>query len=141
MVLLSIGFSSENCNIYNKLVELTGCFKEKGVSIGLVETDNDDIHFIKCVIKDEGGSSCNISEIKSSFDIYTANIIYQVLVDSFQKNIISKIVKDNYNYFHVEEAFDIVDRCMGILNGTVKMQNTDFYYISRKEKAVKKSYE
>lgn len=142
MVLLSIGFTSEKCEIYNKLVELTCYFKEKGISIGLVESDNDNMHFIKCVIKDDDGNSCDTPEIKDSFDIYAANIIYQVLVDNFQSSVINRIVKDNYNYFRAEETADIIDRSMGILNGTVKTQNTDFYYGSgRKERVVKKIYE
>lgn len=141
MVLLSIGFASDKCDLYNKLVELTDCFKEKGISIGLVESDNEDMHFIKCVVKDEDYSRCSVPQIKSSFDIYAANIIYQALVDNFQSSVISKIIRDNYNYFRVDEAADIINRCTNILNEDTRVKNGDFNYGSRKERVIEKIYE
>lgn len=142
MVLLSIGFASGKCDIYNKLNELTLYFKEKGVSIGLVECDSNDMHFIKCVIKDEDSNEYNIPEIKKSFNMYASDILYQIIVDNFQKDIIFKIINSNYDYFKNEETNEIASRCIGILKGAVSSSSEDYsYYLNRKDKVAKKIFE
>lgn len=142
MVLLSIGYASGKCDIYERLAEMSCYFKENGVSIGLVESDSEDMHFIKCVIKDEDRISVNIPDIKNSFDIYASNIIYSALIDNFLYDIILKVVKENYSYFNEEEYEDIVGRCMDILKGTAKFLGADFcQYISFKDRIVKKIFD
>lgn len=142
MVLLSIGYSSKKCDIYDKFSELAGHFKEKGINIGLVECDSNEIHFIKCVIRDEDSNQYNILEIKDSFNMYAANLLYDVIVDNFQFDVIHKILNDNYNSLKNEEIHEICNKCMCILKGTVSPSSEDYlFYINRKDKVVNKIIE
>lgn len=141
MVLLSIGFASGKCDVYDRLNDLTRYFKDNGIVIGLVESDSNDMHFIKCVIKDEE-NSYNTSEIKDSFYLYAANILYDIIMDNFQSDVIHKVIKENYGYFRKDEAIDIAGRCICILNGTGTILNGEaFYYTNRKDRIIKKVYE
>lgn len=142
MVLLSIGYESGKCDIYTGIVDMLSHFKDRGIVIGLVESDSDEMHFIKCVIKDDDSSIYDIDSVKASFYIYTSNIICRILMDSYQSDIINKLVKENYGYFNRDESAEIVNRCVSILNGTSANSGGDFYYyMNRKDRIAKKIYE
>jgi putative sporulation protein YtxC len=142
MVLLTIGFASGKCDIYERLRELSNYFKEKGIVIGVVESDSNDMHFIKCIIRDEDTNYYSISEIKKVFNVYASNMLYQIIVDNFQIDVLKKIIKDNYYYFKEEEAFEIVNKCMNILNGSAGISGQDYlFYKNRQDKITQKILE
>lgn len=135
MVLLSIGYTAGKCDLYEKLNELSSCFKESGINIGLVESDSGSQHFIKCVIRDEDG--CSVDEIRKSFNIYVSNILYGIIVDNFEMDAISKIIKNNYYYFKSNESEDIARRCVELLKGSNSSSSEDYMiYINRKNAIV-----
>lgn len=139
MMLLSIGCKSGKSDVYDRLAELVSLFKEKGINIGLVESDSDDMHFIKCMVRDEDNDEQSLMEIKKSFDIYAANIIYQVIVGSFQIDLIKKILKENHSYFRNDEIDEIAQRCVNILSGAVPSSAGDYFYtMSMKDKVTEK---
>lgn len=142
MVILSIGYTSGKCDVYERLNELSACFKEKGINIGLVESDSGEMHFIKCVIRDEDNSSYSIEQIRRSFNVYAANILYQVIVDNYQIDTINRIMKNNYQYFKDDETNEISKKCAAILNGTSTSSSEDYsIYINRKNAIVSRLYE
>ena len=142
MVLLSVGYTPVKCDIYGRINELSSYFKQKGISIGLIEGDSGEIHFIKCVIRDEDSDDYRLAEIKKAFNIYAANILYQIIVDNFQIDSINKIIKDNYYYFKKEEIENISGKCMDILNGTNISSNENYLlYLNRKNRVIKKILE
>lgn len=142
MVLLSIGSASGKCDIYYRLKEIVSLFKDKDISIGLVESDSEDMHFIKCVVKDEDSKGCNMSEIKKDFDIYAANIIHETIVDNFETEMVKKILKENHSYFKENEIKEITDKCISVLNGSAALPGGDYLFsLNIKERMVKKIYE
>jgi putative sporulation protein YtxC len=139
MVLLSIGFVPEKCDIYERLNELSTYFKNKGINIGLIESDNGNMHFVKCVIADEDTKKYCLPEVKEAFNIYAASNIYEIIVDNFQTDVISKIIKENYQYFKPDEAGEIREKCRRILNGS-QISSNEYYtiYLNRKNEIVNK---
>lgn len=139
MILLSIGYTSMKCDVYSRLSELSAFFKDKGINIGIVESDSGSIHFIKCMIRDEDSSNFNINDLRKSFNVYASNIIYDMIVDSYEADSIIKIVKENYNYFKTDEINDIVQKCLNIISGKSLVSNEDYLlYINRKNVVVNK---
>lgn len=128
MELLSIGCESGKSDVYGRLAEMAGLFNEEGIRIGLAESDSDDMHFIKCIISDDVCEKCRIAEIKKCFDVYTANIIYQVIIESFEIDFIKKILRENHSYFSIDEMNDISVRCIKILNGSYPSSAGNYFY-------------
>lgn len=142
MVLLSIGFVPEKCDIYEKLGELSTYFNNKDISIGLVESDNGSIHFVKCIISDEDAGKYCLPEVREAFNVYAASLLYDVIVDNFEIDAVSRIIKENYYYFKPEEVCEIKEKCRKMLSGT-EINSNDSYvlYLNRKSKIMDKILE
>lgn len=142
MVLLSIGYTSEKCDIYERLSQLSAGFREEGINIGLVESDSGEMHFIKCMIREEDEAKYRVDEIRKNFNVYVANLLYQTIVDNFEIDTINKIIKTNYYYLKNDEVEDISRKCTDILNGNSVPSNGDYlFYINRKNAIVNKVFE
>ena len=142
MMLLSIGFEQGKCDILSKLEKLVRLLNDKNIRLSLVESDSDGMHFIKCVVNDEDIKGCNVSGLKKDFDIYAANIIYEIIVDNFQVETITKFLKENHSYFKDNEIDEIASRCVGILSGTTTLAGSDYLFgLNMKESMIEKIYE
>jgi putative sporulation protein YtxC len=142
MVLLSIGFTPEKCDVYGKLSEIPTYFKARGINIGLIESDSGEFHFVKCVICDEDANKCSMPEIKEAFNIYVSNILYQIIVDNFEIDILNRVIKENYYYFKPDEIQKIINKCLDVLKG-YNVTSSDYYnlYLNRKNRIVNKILE
>lgn len=139
MVLLSIGFVPEKCDIYEKLDELSNYFSNKGIHINLVESDNGSMHFVKCIISDEDSRKYCLPEVREAFNVYAASLLYDVIVDSFEIDAVNKIIKENYYYFKPEEVEEVKEKCRKMLSGT-EINSNDSYvlYLNRKSRIMDK---
>ncbi|HBM80704.1 MAG: putative sporulation protein YtxC [Clostridiales bacterium] len=138
MVLLSVGYFTEGCDVYEKMDRLASYYKAKGIGMGLVENDSGNLHFIKCVIKDPG-SEFNKKQFKDNFYIYAADIIYQMIIENFQVKLISKIIKENYCFLQDNEVSNIADSCIQVLKGLTPASGSEYiYYKNIKENTKEK---
>lgn len=118
MILLSIGFSKDNKEFYDRLNELCQYFKEKGVNIALCENKVSNMNYIKCVLKETEKDIKVFDSFSEMFYIYVSNLIYEYIVNYYDSISIEKIIKNNYDFLSNEDAEIIKEKCIMALNGT-----------------------
>lgn len=142
MLLLSIGFAPEKFEMHGKLDELSVHFKDRGIDIELLESDNGDLHFVKCIIPDDDALSLCLPEVTEAFNIYVSNMLYDIIAEEFEEKRLKKIIKENFYYFSPDEIEYITGRCLRIISGSDADSGEDYsLYLNRKGKIVEKIYE
>ncbi|KPU42128.1 YtxC-like family protein [Oxobacter pfennigii] len=142
MLLLSLGFTSDKCDVYEKINRLSSGFKDKGINIKFVENDDGRMHFIKCFVKDEDSLSCDLKDVKRRFDVHAANLIYEIIIDNYQMDIINRIIKNNYYYLKATEIGEISKKCADVLTGANLNTNENYMaFISMKNTIINKVHE
>lgn len=117
MILLTVGFSKKNRDIYDRLDELCMYFREKGVNIAIYDNRVSDMNYIKCVLKETEKDMKAFEEYSDMFYIYAANVIYEYIVNNYEAEQIEHMLSKNYDYLTNEDIDLIKDRCIMSLNG------------------------
>jgi hypothetical protein len=118
VILLSIGYSKSNRDIYDRFNEMCRFFKNKGISLALVESDIGQMHYIKCVLKDTENDIKQFEDCRDMFCTYSANIIYDFISREYEAELLDKLVSEKYNYLEEGDLEEIKQRCMAIIVGT-----------------------
>lgn len=138
MILLSIGFSKENREIYDRLNELCLYLKEKGVNIALYESKISNMNYIKCVLKETEKDIKVFDTFSEMFYVYVANLIYEYIVNQYESTIIERILKNDYDFLSNEDAQLIKEKCIMVLNGTgIFSADSVSFVINRKNSILK----
>ncbi|CDF58478.1 putative sporulation protein YtxC [Thermobrachium celere] len=138
MILLSIGFSKDNREIYDRLSELCLYFKDKGVNIALYENKVSNMNYIKCVLKETERDIKIFDSFSEMFYVYVANLIYEYIVNQYESVIIEKILKNDYDFLSHEDAKLIKEKCVMALNGTgIFSADSVSFVINRKNTILK----
>ncbi|MCY6482772.1 putative sporulation protein YtxC [Clostridium aestuarii] len=134
MILLTVVYEDEKEDIVNELNEVKRHFEEKNVFIGISESINEKIHFIKIFCDDEIDN-----KIINKFNLYIASILYKVVINEFCYDEIQKFLNDTYFFLKYEEMSDIVAKSLKILrNEEVEFDDDMIYYINKKNNIINK---
>lgn len=117
MILLSVGFSKNNRDIYDRLDELCLYFREKGINICLCENRLSNMNYIKCVLKETEKDIKCFDGYSDMFYIYVSNVIYEYIVNQYDSETIESILKNNYDFLTSEDIENIKEKCILALNG------------------------
>lgn len=118
MILLSVGHSKNNRDIYDRFKELCDFLKEKSVNVALVESDIGTMHYIKCILRETEKDINSFEGCRDLFYTYSSNIIYDFISHEYEVELIQKLVRQNYNYLDSADLQQIKDRCIGLIMGT-----------------------
>lgn len=139
MILLSIGYSRDNRDIYDRFKELCGFFKDKSVSIALAENDISNMHYLKCILKDTEKDLNAFDSVREMFYSYSSNIIYDYICVEYISDLLDKLLKENYNYLTMPDIDEIKHRTLSVIAGTGIFSTEGlFYSINCKNTMLKK---
>lgn len=142
MILLSIGYSRNNRDIYDRFKELCAFFKEKDISIAIAESDISNMHYIKCILKDTEKDIKAFDSSRDMFYSYSANVIYDYICKEYVSELLDKLLKENYSYVGEQEIDELKERCISVIAGTGIFSTEGlFYSINCKNNMLKKLVE
>lgn len=118
MILLSIGYSKNNRDIYDRLKELCAFLKDKDVNTAIVENDIGSMHYIKCILRDTQSDIDSFDQYRDLFYSYASNIIYNFISREYESEIVEKVLKENYDYLDICDMEEIKQRTVAIISGT-----------------------
>jgi putative sporulation protein YtxC len=139
LILLSIGYSKKNRDIYDKLKELCKFFKDKEVNIAIAESDIGNMHYVKCILKDTENDIKLFDEFRDLYYSYSSNVIYDFISSEYVTELLEKLLKENYNYLSYNDLVEIKQRCMSVITGTGLFSTQGLLYsINCKNNIIKK---
>lgn len=139
MILLSIGYSKASGDMYERLKELCGYFKNKGVNIALAESDLGKMHYIKCILKDTEQDIKSFENSRDMFYVYASNVIYEFISREYEIDLLEKLLREKYSYLDSSEQEEIRDRCISIILGSGMFTTEDLLVsVNRRNNILKK---
>lgn len=139
MILLSIGYSKNNRDIYDRFKDLCSFFKDRDINIAMVESDIGNMHYLKCILKDAEKDIKAFDDLREMFYSYSSNIIYEFISKEYIADLLGKLLKDNYNYLNYPDIEEIDKRCMSVISGTGMFSTEGLLYsITCKNNMVKR---
>ena len=117
MILLSIGYSKDNNDLYDRVKELCNFLKGKGINIAIAESDVGKMHYIKCILKDTEKDITNFEPLREIFYSYSSNIIYSFISMEYETDLVEKLLKDNYSYLEQDDYSELRNRCISVISG------------------------
>jgi putative sporulation protein YtxC len=118
LILLSIGYSKNNRDIYDKLKELCSFLKEKSINVAIVESDVGKMHYIKCILRDTEKDLQLFEVNRDLFYTYCSNIIYDFISHEYELELVQRLIKQNYSYLDDVDLEEIKSRCVALITGT-----------------------
>ncbi|EYE89481.1 hypothetical protein Q428_02170 [Fervidicella metallireducens AeB] len=139
MILLSVGYSKNNRDIYVSLNELCKFFRDKNINMAIAENDVGGMHYIKCILKDTEKDIKSFEECRELYYIYCANIIYDFLIREYEVENLEKLISENYEYLDAKDLEEIKSRCISVIMGNGIFTAQDLILsINRKNNILKK---
>lgn len=138
MLLFTIVYDGEKEDVVESVRHMVDCFKEKKIDIGISESLDDNIHFIKIYCND-----INCSEkFINSFNINMANVLYNVAVNEFFKEYITDFLCETYFFLKYDELNEVKDVCLKALRtDSPIVDENSIYYMNRKNSVIEKIVE
>lgn len=118
MILLSVGYSKKNRDIYDKLNELCKFFKDKEINIAMAESDVGNMHYVKCILKDTENDIKLFYNSRELFYSYSSNAIYDFISTEYITELLEKLLRENYSYLSYNDLGDIRKRCIEVVAGS-----------------------
>ncbi len=138
----SIGVKDNVDLLRSKLDTEFALLQNDGIRIDCAQTPTGGLTFLGYNISDYGNSNYSEEETRIIFKHYIANVVSDVILNSWEKNLLQEIIKDNYYYFLPDEQQLIYDIALKHLNHGVETDNEAFVqYLSRKTMVLQKLLE
>lgn len=139
LILLSVGYSKKNRDIYDKLKDLSQFFKDKGINIAMAESEVGNMHYVKCILKDTENDIKLFDDYRELFYSYSSNAIYDFISSEYITELLEELLKENFNYLDYSDLEEIKQRCLEVVagNGIFSTQGL-LYSINCKNNIIKK---
>lgn len=123
MLLTTIVYNKEKESVIHGIQELKEYFRHKGVLIGIYESIESDTHFLKLFCDREINN-----KLMNIYNMYIANIIYDIVIDEFYEKDILAFLSDEYFFLKYEELEEIRLESLKVLKGkmTIIDENSIF---------------
>ena len=140
--MISIGTSSHIDLIKSKLDTEFGLLANDGMIIDCEEKPKGGYVFLGYNIADYGNAGYSEKDTDQIFKHYIADVVSDVIINRWEKNIISNIIKENYYYFNDEEKGTIFDYTIKKLDHIEENpEDSLLYRLSRKSLVLQKLVE
>lgn len=135
MLYLTVAFNEEIDDIASRLKLISDNFVSKGINMGIAESQEGEVHFIKYYCDDE---KFNIKH-KQLLNLYIANLIYDILVNSFFDKCLNNFLQETYFFLRKDELAEVKRKSIDALRCENTEINDDVVFcINRKNRIVEK---
>lgn len=140
MAILSIAASRHIDQVRRRLnFELKG-LEEEGFNIDIRETSKGNMTFLGCNVERRNREMLSARDILMLCRHYVANALSDLIIDDWETLLIQRIIRQNYQYFSLEEQEAILKQVSDSLNEDSGNRGT-IWRISRKGKVLNKLLE
>lgn len=138
----SIG-ARENVELLrSKLDSEFALLQNDGIKVKCSQSPSGDLTFLGYDIADYGNSNYTEEETHVIFKHYIANVVSDLILNNWEKNLLLDVIKQNYYYFSPDEQQIIYNIAMRNLNHGGSSDNEAFVqYLSRKTLVLQKLLE
>jgi len=138
---ISIGASKHIDEIRDKLDAEFQLLKAEGFTVSLDENEMGEFTFLGCnLINPDVYSQYTPEEINLIFRHYIGNVLSELIITDWEKHLISKLVKEQYNYFNEDERHQIACRAYRNLNHG-ELKEFSVHRLNRKTRVLQKILE
>ncbi|MBP2032861.1 putative sporulation protein YtxC [Clostridium algifaecis] len=134
MLLLNLAYNIERDDIFNGIKSIKEYFKSKNINIGISESVECKTHFLKIF------SDCELNKkLINVFNIYAANMLYDILIDEFYNKELDSFLNDMYFFLQNDEMNYIKNESLNIIKGKISIvDDNSIYCINKKNNIIKK---
>lgn len=132
MLLLTVAYEEEKEQLIYKLDMMIKHFKCLGMGIGISESIENKMHFIKIICDDNDYSD----KFKDKFNLYISNILYDIVVDEFGRKDILKFLSDTYFFLKADEISKLKQLSIEALKSNSRIVDEDSIYCLNKKNTI-----
>jgi putative sporulation protein YtxC len=129
VLLQTIVFEKETCDIMDEINDMKEHFQEKNILLGISESINLGTHFVKVFCNDLDFSE----KLKGRFNLYISNILYKMAIEEFCRDEIQHFLLENYFFLRYDEMKEVTTRVIKILRNEEKITDEDMVYCMNKK--------
>ena len=135
MLLLTVVYDKAREDIIEQVAEIKDYFQAKDVAFGVSESIEGNTHFLKIFCSDEKFND----RLLNVFNIYMANVLYNVVIDEFYNKEMDYFLTDTYFFLKNDEVAEIKKKSKLALKseGAILDENM-VYCLNRKNDILKK---
>lgn len=135
MVLLTVVYDDEKEDMIEGIRNMTECFREKNINIGISESLQDKTHFVKIYCEGEDVSI----KFRNAFNVNMANVLYNTVIDEFYRKDIQNFLTDTYFFLRYDEIEEVKELSLKALKneGPIVDENSIFC-MNRKNAVIEK---
>lgn len=138
MLLLTVVYDNSKEGIIEGINEMKKYFHDRETIVGFSESIDNNTHFLK-IFCDDNALNAKFINI---FNLYMANIMYNVVVDEFYKKEMQSFLTDTYFFLKYEEIKDIKKLSLDALKSEGAILNEYMvYFRNRKNSMIQKIIE
>jgi putative sporulation protein YtxC len=138
MLLLTVVYDSSKEDIIDGINEMKKYFHDRDIIVGFSESIENNTHFLK-IFCDDNALNARLINI---FNLYMANILYNVVVDEFYKKDIQSFLTDTYFFLKYDEIKEIKQLSYDALKSEGAILNEYMvYFRNRKNSIIEKIIE
>lgn len=135
MLLFTLVYNNCREDIIEGIRNMKGYFKEKDVAFGFSESIENNTHFIKIYCDEEKFDN----KLDNMFELYMANILYDIMIENFCKYEIHTFITSTYFFLKYDEIKEVKEIACREMKMNSKILNDDSVYLmNRKNSIVKK---
>lgn len=133
MLVLKLVYN-EDIDFVREIQELRTILKKKNITIGIVESVENNIHNIKIICDDE----CYDEKVKKIIDLYVSNILYKIVIDKYKEKEMFDFLIDTYFFLKQDEIIEVEEEIMKVLYCEESLKNENLVYCMNKVNIVTK---
>jgi putative sporulation protein YtxC len=138
MLLLTVVYDRCREDIIEGINEMKKYFHDREITVGFSESIEGNTHFLKIYCEDEAVNE----RLITIFNLYIANILYNVVIDEFYKKDMQSFLTDTYFFLKYDEIKEIKQLSVEALKSEGAILNENMvYFRNRKNNILKKIIE
>ncbi len=135
MLLLTVVYDNSKEDVIIGINEMRKYFHDRNIIVGFSESIDNNTHFLK-IFCDDNALNAKLINI---FNLYMANILYNVVVDEFHKKEMQSFLMDTYFFLKYDEIKDIKNLSVEALKSEGAILNEYMvYFRNRKNSMIQK---
>ncbi|MCM8711978.1 putative sporulation protein YtxC [Clostridium sp. SYSU_GA19001] len=138
MLLLTVVYDSSKEDIIKNMNEMKKYFHDRDIIVGFSESIESNTHFLKIFCDDNAFND----KLVNIFNLYMANILYNIVIDEFYKKEIQSFLTDTYFFLKYDEIKEIKKLSLDALKSEGAILNEYMvYFRNRKNSIIQKIIE
>ncbi|MBL4938170.1 putative sporulation protein YtxC [Clostridium sp. YIM B02515] len=138
MLLLTVVYDNSKEDIVDSFSKMKKYFHDRDIIVGFSESIESNTHFLK-IFCDDNAFNTRFNNI---FNLYTANILYDIVIDEFYKKEMQSFLTDTYFFLKYDEIKEIKKLSLDALKSEGAILNEYMvYFRNRKNSIIQKIIE